>query len=837
MAGMIEVAKATVTIIPTMQGAQQQITADLTGASVPAGTSAGKAAGKSMIASMSDTLGKAGKTLTKSVTVPLAAIGAASIAAWKEVDNGLDTIIEKTGATGDALSSMEGILNNITASIPTDFATAGAAIGEVNTRFGATGKELEELSEQFIMFAQLNKTDVSNSVDTVQKALAAFGKNSSEATMLLDALTAAGQKTGASVDTLANGLIQNGTAFQELGLDMYQATMFMAQLETSGANSETVMQGLRKALKNAASDGVSLNDALANLQSEILNGTDGVDGLTAAYEIFGRSGDQIYGAVRNGTIDFSDLAVEMDDLSGTVKKTFDETLDPMDQFTTVMNQLKSVGADLVISVGPSLSSALGTVADVIKDLADGWNSLSPGMQDFIIKAGLVAMAAGPVISTGGKLVGGLQSLTSHFQGAGGQVADMTSKLGGLGSSGTSAATGATSAASSFGTLAGQALLLIAAGAAVFLIAEAMNVLVQSAIALSSAGPEAIATFVGIAAVAVGVTAAIVAIGSAATVSAAGLLALGAAVLMVSAGISLIIISLASFCEQLPTVATYGGDAALALVEMAGGMNLMTVAAVALTVSLVALTAGFGATALAVGASDLAFVAFLAECLLVDVELVVMAAALLIVEKSMTNIAQSARSAADDLKYMVSAVDVVEQFLEGLADVAEEAWDFVSGLFSKKSQEVNNTTKSSMANVNSTLASGMSTAQKTVASSLNSIQSMFANTKLSFNKYIQLPHFMMSGTFNAQKGIVPKVSVSWYRDAATQGAVFSSPSIIGVGDAQQPEMLIGEETLYQNIAEATGERGDTIIPVYIGGELLDTVVAKANKRATYRSGGR
>ena len=32
MAGMIEVAKATVTIVPTMEGAQQQITEDLTGA-------------------------------------------------------------------------------------------------------------------------------------------------------------------------------------------------------------------------------------------------------------------------------------------------------------------------------------------------------------------------------------------------------------------------------------------------------------------------------------------------------------------------------------------------------------------------------------------------------------------------------------------------------------------------------------------------------------------------------------------------------------------------------------------------------------------------------------
>lgn len=115
--------------------------------------------------------------------------------------------------------------------------------------------------------------------------------------------------------------------------------------------------------------------------------------------------------------------------------------------------------------------------------------------------------------------------------------------------------------------------------------------------------------------------------------------------------------------------------------------------------------------------------------------------------------------------------------------------------------------------------------------------MFSGTKLAFNSKIALPHFAMKGSFSAQNKTVPTVSVSWYREAATQGAVFSSPTIIGVGDAQQPEMLIGERTLYQKISEATGNQGDTIIPVYIGGDLIDTVVAKANKRATYRSGGR
>ena len=35
----------------------------------------------------------------------------------------------------------------------------------------------------------------------------------------------------------------------------------------------------------------------------------------------------------------------------------------------------------------------------------------------------------------------------------------------------------------------------------------------------------------------------------------------------------------------------------------------------------------------------------------------------------------------------------------------------------------------------------------------------------------------------------------------------------------------------------GAAGDTVIPVYIGSERIEEIVVKANKAASYRSGGR
>ena len=357
-----------------------------------------------------DKMTAAGTTLTKGLTVPIAAVGAGSVAAFNEVDAGLDIVTQKTGATGEALEEMHGIVKDLSTEIPTDFETIGNAVGEVNTRFGVTGDELSALSEEFIQFAQINGTDVTSAVDNTQKALSAFGLGAEDAGALLDRLNLTGQQTGASMDSLLSGLIQNGTAFQEMGLSIDQATAFMGQMETSGANSETVMNGLRKALKNATKEGIPLNDALAQLQETILTGTDGMDGLTAAYDMFGKSGDQIYAAVKNGTLDFNALAISAGEAGGSVRDTFEQTMDPIDDFKTAVNGAKVAGAELGTVILETAAPMIKDLSELIKSLTEGFKSLSPEQQQAIVKIGAVVAAIGPLLVIGGKLVSGVGTL-------------------------------------------------------------------------------------------------------------------------------------------------------------------------------------------------------------------------------------------------------------------------------------------------------------------------------------------------------------------------------------------------------------------------------------------
>jgi len=345
---------------------------------------------------------EAGDALTKYVTGPIVAMGAASGAAWLSTADSLNTIIKLTGATGDSLKGMQGTLEAIAKRTPADMNDIAKAIGEVNTRFGSTGKELEDISEEFVKFAQINDADVIMSIDGVQKAMSAYGLSAEETAHVLDVLTKTSQNTGVSVDKLYQGLVSNATAFQEMGLNIDQSAMLMGQLEKSGVNVETVMNGMRKALKNAAKDGVPLQEELTRVQDTILNAKDSTEGLQAAYEVFGKSGDQMYGAIKSGAIDFENLAAAAEDADGAVTDTFEATMTPAKKFQIVLNQLKILGYDIGNAVLPTVNKILQKVINFVDKATKRWNQLGPGVQKTILAIVGALALVGPTLSIVGR---------------------------------------------------------------------------------------------------------------------------------------------------------------------------------------------------------------------------------------------------------------------------------------------------------------------------------------------------------------------------------------------------------------------------------------------------
>ena len=379
------------------------------------------------VGDFSDATGKIGSSLNKNVTAPVAAATAGIMAAWSQVDEGMDIIVEKTGATGDALEEMQQSARNIAKSIPTDFATAGSAVGEVNTRFHLTGQELEDLSSKFVKFSQLNDTDVSSSIDNTQKVMEAFNLEAEDAGALLDTMNKVGQDTGISMDSLASTMVSNAASLKELGMSAVDAAAFLGQCETSGVDTSAVMTGLKKTLVNASGEGKSMKQALSELQSTMLNAENSADAYNAAVALFGsKAGPALVEFCKSGKLNFEELGASLNDNLGSVEDTFNATLDLADQFKITMNELKDAGYDVGNALGPVLAECLQVVTPILKEIIGTWNSLSPGTQEMIIKCVLLAAALGPVFSIISKVSGGISSIIE----VGSKVAPIISKASG-----------------------------------------------------------------------------------------------------------------------------------------------------------------------------------------------------------------------------------------------------------------------------------------------------------------------------------------------------------------------------------------------------------------------
>lgn len=822
---MPEIAQATITVTPVMKGAQQTITNDLTEAAQPAGAAAGKVAGASMSEAIGKKMGSAGTALTKGLTGPITAAGAAAVASWKSVDAGLDTIIQKTGASGEALDGMTEILRNITTTIPTDFETAGAAIGEVNTRFGVTGQELEDLSAQFVKFAALNGTDVSNSIDAVQAAMAAFGMDASEAGDALDILNKAGQDTGVPMDKLASTLLANGTALQEMGFGFNTASGFLANLEKSGVDSSAVLTGLKKALQNATKDGVSMSDALADLQEQMANASTDTEAAQAAMELFGaKAGPAIAAAVQDGRLSFDELSNSVTDWGDSVSNTFEGTLDPMDEFQTTLNELKLLGADLVEAAGPLITDVVGGLTDGVTALSEAWNGLSPEMQDTIIKAAGIAAVAGPILVIGGKVIGGISTIT-------GGLGTLTSGLGNVASAAGSAAAPVSAAGGAIQGAAAGAISMIGAAAALYIAAQAFHVLADSAIEVSSAGTPAIATLAGMA-IGIGALMGIAAAcGPALTAGAVGIGVFGVALLAIGGGVDLACTGIAKVTDatgrlvetisanapEINSVVTNIGetvDGTITTVSdgitqvidaISGGVEgvLGAVAGIFDSMGEAALNAGTGFEMLAGAVISLTK----------DTSVLDLGATLGATAKGVGDInaaASGAGAAASQIKTLtVSFTDLNKSAQTATKQSTQFGQSFARTMTNSQLAIKN-------AGIAETLGAVMNDAYDRADAALDRLESRFRSVDLSFEQHIRVPHFYMNGSFNAETGSTPWVSTSWWDKATATPYLFRNPTIFGAGEAHD-EVLYGRENLLRDIREATGGGGTNVYVTVNGAE--------------------
>ena len=377
---------------------------------------------------VSKATGALGSGLTKYVTAPLAAVGTAAVAAFNQVDDGMDVVIEKTGATGETAQQLEEVYRSIGKTVPASFDDIGAAVGEVNTRFGFTGDQLETASTKFLEFSKITGVDTTEGVRLVSRAMSDAGIDTSEYTTVLDQLSKASQASGIEVSTLTENLAKYGAPMRALGFDTQESISIFSGWEKAGVNTEIAFSGMKKAISNWSAEGKDAKVEFGNTLQEIQSAPDITSATSLAIEAFGqKAGPDLADAIQNGRFSYEEFMEIIQNSEGTLDSTYNEMLDGGDRIKVAWNNIKIAGADLGESVLNVVAPAFESLASTISKVGDWFSALSPGMQDFIVKIGMVAAAIGPALLVVSKISGKIGEF-SKWMAKGGETQTFVSKL-------------------------------------------------------------------------------------------------------------------------------------------------------------------------------------------------------------------------------------------------------------------------------------------------------------------------------------------------------------------------------------------------------------------------
>lgn len=352
-----------------------------------------------------------GTGLSAGITAPILAVGAAGIAAFNEVDEAIDTIITKTGATGEAVEGLEKSFQNVAKRVPNDLLTVGEAIGEVNTQFGFLGKELEDNTQLMLEFSDINGTDVTSSSIAAKQAIQAYGMANEDLGSVLDAVTKTAQDTGQSVDYLFDKAVEGAPQIKALGLSFAEGTALIGSFEKAGVDSAGALSSLSKASIVYAKDGKTMQAGLKGTMKAILGAKTETEALTIAAEVFGTKGAvRMVDAIKRGTINLDEFADAGTKAAGSVKKTFNETIDPIDEAKIALNNAKLAMGDVGDAVQVAMLPFLKRATEVLGDLTEKFQDLDPETKESIIKFAALAAAIGPAVLIGGHMATSLGTI-------------------------------------------------------------------------------------------------------------------------------------------------------------------------------------------------------------------------------------------------------------------------------------------------------------------------------------------------------------------------------------------------------------------------------------------
>ena len=266
-----------------------------------------------------------------------------------------------TGATGAELDALSESFYNVYEKTTKGSGEVAAAMTLVEQKLNTTGKPLEDLTLGFLRLSSLTGTDVTAGITAVGRVFGDWGVVAEDQLATQDKLFRAWQESGVPIDQLTGTMVQYGASLRGLGYSFDDALAMTSKWNEEGVNTELVMGGLRKAFAvfskeygpNAQGEFKKFMDQIANAENpsaaaQIAMGKLGVK-IGADFAAAVGEGRFAYG-------DFMDTIADGDTMAQAAK----DTGNWRSSITMMVHTLEA-------KLGPVAERVFGLINDVIRN--------------------------------------------------------------------------------------------------------------------------------------------------------------------------------------------------------------------------------------------------------------------------------------------------------------------------------------------------------------------------------------------------------------------------------------------------------------------------------------
>lgn len=376
---------------------------------------------------LSNAMVAVGSTLTKSVSVPLATIGAMALKTTADFDAGMSEVKAISGATGTEFKQLETKAIQMGAKTKYSATEAASAFKYMAMAGWDTNDMLSGISG-VMNLAAASGEDLATTSDIVTDALTAFGLSAKDSSHFADILAQASSRSNTNVGLMGETFKYVAPVAGALGYSAEDCAVAIGLMANSGIKASQAGTALRSLFTRlsrptdtvaAAMEkyNITLTDAngnmkpLSTLMSEMrdrFSGLSEAQKANLAATLAGQEGmSGLLAIVNSSDDDFKNLTDSINNADGASERMAKTMQDNLKGSFTIF---KSTVESAAISIGKKLTPEVRKFVDTGTNLVKKFNDMSDAEKTNVVNIGKMATVIPLATLAGGKLLGAFLKL-------------------------------------------------------------------------------------------------------------------------------------------------------------------------------------------------------------------------------------------------------------------------------------------------------------------------------------------------------------------------------------------------------------------------------------------